>query len=59
MKLSQNIIPNEKVLRCDFALTDEPGAGEIFLTEMCFSDVATAHLSGVVTYKYGGKNITA
>jgi hypothetical protein len=39
---------------------NKPGAGEIHLPEMCFSDVATTHLSGVVTYKYGDtKNITA
>jgi len=39
----------------DFVLTDEPGVWQIHLTEVCFSDVATAHLSCVVTYKYGDK----
>jgi hypothetical protein len=53
--------PNEraKVLCCDFALMDRPGAGKIHFPEMRFSDLATAHLSGVVTYKYGDtRNIT-
>jgi hypothetical protein len=32
---------------------DEPAVEEIHLPEMCFSDVATAHLCVVMTYKYG------